>query len=131
MLKNTRLWLIALALGLAPCTAFAHGRQGAQCGPRGFPFKVTWNFQFDIHATACPQPTAPWWAYFPVDNHQMTPASGPTFPNWPAQFPPNVHPTSAPVAAPAAPNMVYVPAPLPVQPVGYYQAPPPSYWYGR
>ena len=128
MLNNTRLWLAALALGLAPCTAFANGRE---CGhrPRGFPFTVTSNFHFDIHVTRCPQPTAPWWAYFPKDEHQMAPASGPVFPNWPAQFPPADQP--APAGAPAAANMVFGGTPLSVQPVGYYQGQVPSYWYGR
>ena len=68
MLNTTRLWLAALTLGLVPCAVSAHP------GDLIPPFKVNFSFRFDIHATAHPQPTAPWWAYFPQENHQMAPA---------------------------------------------------------
>lgn len=118
-----RFWA-ALGLLLAPLAAPAHAEGIIP------PFKVNFVFRFDIHSTACPKPTAPWWAYFPQGAHDMAPASGPTFPHWPAQFPAAGQPVSAPHAPAAGTNIVFSPMPATVQPVGYYPAAP-SYWYGR
>ena len=119
-----RIWA-TLGLLLAPLAAPA---QAEGIIP---PFKVNFVFRFDIQSTNCPRPTAPWWAYFPQGAHEMAPASGTTFPHWPAQFPPTAQPVSAPHAAPAAgPNIVYHAYPSAVQPVGYSPAVP-HYWYGR
>ena len=125
MYTTTRRFLAALGLILAPLAAPAHAWEIIP------PFKVNFTFRLDIRSTAHPQATAPWWAYFPQGAGDMAPSSGPTFPHWPAQFPPAAQPTSAPHAPGAGPNMVFGNAPAPVQPVGYYLAPPPSYWYGR
>ena len=125
MNTNLRRCLAALGLMLAPLAAPAHAWEIFP------PFKVNLTFRFDVVSTAHPQPSAPWWAYFPQGAHQQAPASGPSFPHWPAQFPPAGQPVSAPHTPAVGPNMVYNYAPPGLQPVGYYRAQAPSYWYGR
>jgi len=116
---------MALGVMLAPLAAPAHAWDLIPS------LKLNVTFRVDVHSTAHPHPTAPWWAYFPQGAHEQAPASGPIFPHWPAQFPPAAHPVSMPHAPPAGPNVVFGPATTFLQPVGYYPAQAPSYWYGH
>ncbi|MEK7214967.1 MAG: hypothetical protein AAB289_05165 [Chloroflexota bacterium] len=125
MRTNLRCTLAALGLLLAPLAAPAHAWEIFP------PFKVNLTFRFDLVFTAQPQPTAPWWAYFPQGAHQQAPGAGPAFPHWPAQLPATGRPVSAPHAPAAGPNVVYGPVANALQPVSYYPAQAPSYWYGR
>lgn len=124
MNTTTRRFWAALGLLLAP--------QAVPAQAEGIipPFKVNFVFRFDVQSTAHPRPTAPWWAYFPQGAHEMAPATGSTFPHWPAQFPAAGQPVSTPYAPPAGRNIVYRNFPATVLPVGYEQAAP-SYWYGQ
>ncbi len=123
MIHLRRSWLVALGLTMFPLAASAHP------GDIIPPLKVDFSIRFNVYSPVCPQPTAPWWAYFPADAQQMAQHSGPVFPNWP-QTPPNAQPTAAPRLPAAAPNIVFGSMPSAVQPVGY-APPPPAYWYSR
>ncbi len=134
-MKITRLGSAALMLG-----AFA-GALPAHAEGIIPPFKVHFSVRFNISSTAHPQPTAPWWAYFPQDAHTMAAASGTVYPHWPTNYPPAAQPTSTPrppAAGPnaAGPNMVHSFGSTPVyHPASYSRDVSthgvPSYWYSR
>lgn len=142
-------WLGAAALALL-CVPSA---RAGYCGP---PHKITagFNINFNCNPSVSCQ-LGPWYQYWPLEAHFITPAPC-SYPYWPAPQtlpcvrpapPPGAQapgPLPAPVATPAQPAPTpTLPAPSPngpdlqlkpasFQPVGYYYYPPaPSYWYGR
>jgi hypothetical protein len=144
-------WLGAAAVALL-CIPSA---RAGYCGP---PYKVTAGFSINFNCN--PQVSCqlgPWYHYWPLEAHFVTPAPC-SYPYWPAPqtlpcvrpAPPPLPPAAAhappalpaPVATPAQPGPklngpelplkpAYYQAPT-FQPVGYYAYPQaPSYWYGR
>lgn len=134
-MRITRLWPAALGLGVFAWVPPAHAEGIIP------PFKVHFSLRFNITSTAHPQPTAPWWAYFPQGGHDMAPASGTVYPRWPTSRPPAAHPASTPRQPAPGPNMVHSFGSTPVvhpasfsRDVPNYGAPTygvPSYWYPR
>src|SRR5262249_1382474 len=109
-----------------------------------------WKFHCNIYTVPPVIPSAPWYTYFPYDPHLMSPTAASHYPNWPQPFPPNVPPGPAsPVQAPGSSPIAPRPAPgapqigslqigspqlanpQSLQPVGYMNFQPPSYWYAR
>ncbi|MCI0682672.1 MAG: hypothetical protein L0Y71_11250 [Gemmataceae bacterium] len=150
-MRITRLGLAALSLGAFAWAQPAHAE--GICLP---PFKVHFSMRLKITSTEHPEPTAPWWAYFPQGGHGMAPASGTVYPHWPAQFPPAAQPTSMPRQAAPGPNVTHSFGSAPaVHPASFSHAAPnygapsygapsfgapsygapnygaPSYWYAR
>jgi hypothetical protein len=110
------------------------------------PVKINTKIEFQFDVKVGPdfrRPTAPWYAYFPVDPRMLPSAQTTPYPPWPTPFPP---PASPPAAAREAPRQVQgmgtaSDAPLSqvwyhqnvsgmnLQPVGYLPTQAPSYWY--
>jgi hypothetical protein len=93
--------------------------------------RVSFNIEVSSLPTT-PQPTAPWYAYFPADPRLMPGPQVTPFPPFPMPFPPKDAPKPAGAApAPRGPNLTqywpnYYPYASPsVQTVSYV----PSYWY--
>ena len=132
---------LALAgLGLLLCAAPAAANY-----PPHPQLKVDWTFKIDVHLEhPYLHNLAPWWTYFPQDDHLMAQGPRPSFyPTWPQPFPPGSN-DSAPMSLPQAQRprgpIVYQHRPFTpsartfsswVQPVSYYSNQAPSYWFGR
>jgi len=126
-------------LGAGLLALFCAAPAKAGCWP---PFKVECGGNFYIRCysgTACGGVLGPWYNYWPLEAHFITPA--PTgYPYWPQPqaLPPNPvlpppQPNPKPGAAPDVKPASYSPYYPPVyygQP-GIYYGPAPSYWYSR
>lgn len=124
MSNITRLAIATLSLGL-----FA---RAAPANDWHFPtIRFTFKVGVDVQSPHDPKPSAPWWAYFPQENHATAPPAGPAYPHWPASFPQSGQSVTPPQQINTGPNVVFGWTPSAVQPASYLQAPPPSYWYGR
>lgn len=90
------------------------------------------KFHFNCRVTVCsqPQPSAPWWAYFPQNSHAADNA-GHAYPSGPTELSSTGPPLPAGPPVASRSNITFgTPASM-VQPTGYMVSPPPSYWYGR
>ena len=137
----TRHWWLGL-LGLV-CFA-ATGK--AQVWERP-PVKINTKIEFHFDVKVGPdfrRPTAPWYAYFPVDPRMASSPQTSPYPPWPTPFPPVGPPPTAAKepqrlsANRAVPNDTLSQLWLSqsshgtsLQPVGYVPAQVPSYWYQR
>ena len=106
------------------------------------PVKIKTHIEFHVEYRIGPdirRPTAPWYAYFPVDprvvpSQQLTP-----YPPWPVPFPPLAVPKQAMTRTPNAdvrPDARVSqlwdnqrPYGTTFQPVGYFSTQAPTYWY--
>jgi hypothetical protein len=91
----------AVALGLAPAGASAHGWKlppiKIDAGAKAW-FNVTIA---DWHSNV-----GPWYQYFPYDAHFQTGAPGMHFPNWPSHMVPHPAPSHGTHPAPQVPHLV-------------------------
>jgi hypothetical protein len=105
------------------------------------PVRINTHVEFQMEFKVGPQPlrpTAPWYAYFPVDPRTLPSGQTSPYPPWPSQFPP---PAPKDGLAPAADLggtgatlVSYVSQySIPYRPLSFptatYQAEAPSYWY--
>jgi hypothetical protein len=105
------------------------------------PVKVNTQFQFHIEVKVgpqFPQPSAPWYSYFPADARMTPPLQSSPYPTWPTAFPPPAPSTDKALQgrAVAAPGPMltqqwptYYTQASNIQPAGFVPAQVPSYWY--
>jgi hypothetical protein len=100
------------------------------------------EFHFDVKVGPdSRRPTAPWYAYFPVDPRMLPSPQATPYPPWPAQFPPRATPSTVPpqpqrqaldMNAARTASLLWYNQGAPgtnVQPVSYSPVEVPSYWY--
>lgn len=138
---NTRQWW----LGLIGLVWIATGNGHAWERP---PVKLNTKIEFHFDVKVGPdfrRPTAPWYAYFPVDPRMSPSPQTSPYPPWPVPFPPpGPPPTAAKEAQHLNANMAVPRDPMTsqlwpsqsspgtnLQPVGFVPAQVPSYWYQR
>jgi hypothetical protein len=92
--RCTRFVLLALAVTFASADA-AHAWQRV---------RVNVSVQMSVSSEQVPQPSHPWWMYFPYDPHLAAPPTASRYPHWPASLPANQAAQPAP-----SPNVVWQP----------------------
>jgi hypothetical protein len=115
---------------------------------------VNWRLNVHVIDWSTIAQSGPWYLYFPYEAHFQTAAPVSAYPNWPGPMMLEPNPAAfrgtrpvapAPVApgprvppllepvpgAPPQSSFYRVPSPPIYQPVGYFPAQTPAYWYGR